>query len=132
MTLIAAAAAVASAFNLVCAGTITSESLELGKKTEPYSYTYRFDLKANKYCQGDCKAQRPIFKLDPTVITLQDERADTPSEKSIHVETINRETGRHYILANTDSHELGMMLLKWEGQCEKGPFTGFPEFKTKF
>jgi hypothetical protein len=66
------------------------------------------------------------------VITLQDERSDTPSEKRLHVETVNRETGRHYILDNSDSRDLGIMLMKWEGQCEKAPFTGFPEFKTKF
>jgi hypothetical protein len=127
-----AAAAASAAFNLVCTGSITTQSLALGEKSEPYSYTYRIDLKANRYCESDCRSPRPIFKVDPTVITLQDERSDTPSEKRLHVETVNRETGRHYILDNSDSRDLGIMLMKWEGQCEKAPFTGFPEFKTKF
>jgi hypothetical protein len=128
----ASAATDPAQFNLVCSGTLTTESLALGKKSEPYSYTYRFDLKSNKYCEGECKATRAILRVDPTVITLADEKTDTPSERSIHAETIDRETGRHYILRNTDSNDLGIMLMKWEGQCEKAPFTGFPEFKTKF
>ena len=118
-------------FDLVCSGTLESDSLS-GKKSNAYSYRYRFDLTANKWCDGECKAPRDILRLAPTQITLADEKSDTPSERSFRQETIDRETGRHSLVSTSSSRLLGPMIMKWAGQCEKQPFSGFPKFETKF
>jgi hypothetical protein len=124
-------AAAAAAFNLVCSGTYTS-NIDTGKPSRPYQYVYRLDLGAKKWCDGECKVQRPIAKIDPTVLTLVDERTDSLDRKGFAKETIDRETGRHSIERNSTSRLVGLILITWEGQCEKAAFTGFPEFKTKF
>lgn len=131
MTVLALAAAASSAFNLICSGTLTVQSL-LVNKTEPYSYTYRFDLAQNKWCESECKATHEILRVQPTQIILVDEKADTPREKSFAFHMIDRETGKETIVRNSQSNLTGPMLMKWQGQCAKAPFTGFPEFKTQF
>lgn len=126
-------AAVAATFNLVCTGTSTSESM-MGKEVEPYSYEYRFDLAKGVYCEGECKATRPVKRIDPTTIYLSDETKDNLSSHEVESNRIDRETGSQSILytrrSRTDRFDL--MIMKWQGQCEKRPFTGFPAFETKF
>jgi hypothetical protein len=118
-------------FDLVCSGTLESHSIT-GDESKPYSYRYRFDLAQNKWCEGACKAPRDILRLAPTQITLADEKTDTVREHAYRSVTIDRETGRHSILSTSNSRFTGPITMKWEGQCEKQPFSGFPEFETKF
>lgn len=127
-----AASAPNQQFNLVCAGTFTRESVDLGKKVEPYRFVYRFDLAANKWCDGECKGTRGILRVGPTQITLTDENTDTPREKKYRSEFIDRETGRHSTMMTTNSRMLGFYVLRWEGHCDPAPFSGFPTGKVKF
>lgn len=127
-----ATAAIASAFNLVCSGTYTSDSLALGHREEPYSFVYRFDLAANKWCDGECKAVHDIIRVQPTRIILADEDIDGLRESRSRHEIIDRETGEHSIFVKIKSRLTGMLLMKWIGRCEKTPFSGFPTFETKF
>lgn len=127
MTFILTAAA---AFNLVCNGTLNHEAFQ-DRGSEPYSRTLRLDLAAKKYCEGECKALLDIVDIQPTKITLHDEKVDTPRERRFVSETIDRETGRHSGLS-TSGVGSRILIMNWEGQCQSAVFTGFPDFKTKF
>lgn len=126
------AAAAAATFNLVCTGTIESESFYGGKKTEPYSYTYRLNLDSKKWCEQDCKVLHHIADVQPGVLVLSPRKdIDTATRKEFTSGEINRETGRQTILATSGRRD-GILIMKWEGQCEKAPFSGFPTLSTKF
>lgn len=125
------ATAAVAAFNLVCSGTVTSE-MSSQKKSEPYTYTYRINLNAGLYCAGPCKAQGKIHEIQPTRLILADVRTDTSKERYIETNSIDRETGAHFILISSEMPLLPNSLKKWTGSCEKAPFTGFPKVETKF
>jgi hypothetical protein len=122
--------AAATAFNLVCSGTMSHESY-FDKGSEPFIRTLRIDLHAKKYCDGDCKAQFDIEEVQPSFIRLKKLETDTPRERRFIDETIDRETGRYSGL-RTSGTGTGILIMKWEGQCEKADFTGFPDLETKF
>lgn len=129
--LLTTGAAVAAAFNLVCSGTIESTTLE-GTRTEPYSYIYRLDLDAKKWCDDGCGVLRDIAEVQPAFIVLQpNKNIDTSTQKEFYETRIERETGRETTLL-TSGRRASILIMKWEGQCEKQPFTGFPKFDTKF
>jgi hypothetical protein len=123
--------AAATAFNLLCAGTLHADSFA-SKRDEPYSVTYRVDLAAKKWCDGECRAIREIADIQPASLQLEEPRdINTPTQKEFFSSSIDRETGRHSMVS-TSGHREGILILKWEGHCEKADFTGFPEFQTKF
>lgn len=128
------AIAAAAAFNLVCSGTLTSSSFVGGEKSEPFTYIYRLDIDRKIYCDGDCKATRPIEAIQPTQIMLSSSNVDTPSERATSFTMIDRETGAFQ--SSSTSSQRGdrrtILVMKWTGQCEKAAFTGFPKFDTKF
>jgi hypothetical protein len=129
---LATAPAPANQFNLECKGTLSSESFYAGKKAEPYAYTYRIDLSAKKYCDGECKVLRDVADVQPTVIVLEpDQDISSSTEKKFSSGSIDRETGRHSVLVTSGRRE-DILILRWEGQCERQPFSGFPSFPTKF
>ena len=125
--------AAAATFNLTCTGTMESKTI-FGEETEPYSYTYRMDLDAQKWCDGECKALFPIHAIHPTEIELQYDKSSSPSEEKLTANSIDRETGRQSILATSKNPRdpRSILIIKWEGMCEKSDFTGFPKFETKF
>ena len=131
--MISTAAAIAATFNLLCTGTSTTTTLQ-GKKTEPYEATYRLDLDKMKWCESECKALHDIAKVQPTFISLQDEKEDTPSRQSMTISQVDRETGRHTatLTAKTYGRFGYTVIITYDGQCERQPFSGFPKFETKF
>ena len=134
MTMIAmfATPAIAATFNLVCSGTITTDSFYARGQKEPYSYTYRIDLDKRKWCEGQCGVIRDIHDVQPVRIELEPpEDTNTPTKKRFFSSTINRTTGVHSTLL-TSGRGTDMLIMKWEGSCSKQPFTGFPTFETKF
>lgn len=127
------ALAAAATFNLVCTGSYTTKSIYT-EKSEPFNTEYRIDLDKSMYCDGECKAPRPLAKIAPTEIYFLDKTVDTPSEKSLNSMWVNRETG---VFTGVFTHKnprdrLSILIMKWDGKCERKPFTGFPTFKTKF
>jgi hypothetical protein len=119
-------------FNLDCKGALrTLSPATLTDKTEPYTSTYRLDLAAKKWCEGECRAQHDIDKVTPVAIVLELKDTDTPREHEIIHNVISRESGEHHVMidSGTGSMKIGMF---WTGQCEKAPFTGFPAPQTKF
>jgi hypothetical protein len=70
----------AAAFNLICTGTQTTDSI-IGHDTKPYETTYRVNLDVKKWCEGQCKAHHDIVSIQPAELRLQDKNKDTPSER---------------------------------------------------
>lgn len=126
-----ASAAAAATFNLICSGTLTTESF-YSKESKPYRYEYRIDLEQKKWCSEDCKVIREIADVQPTRLVLEPPQdVNTVTEKKFSSGYIDRETGRHSVFASS-GRRADIIMLNWEGQCEKAPFTGFPAFETKF
>ncbi|CAN5369885.1 hypothetical protein BH10PSE14_BH10PSE14_04550 [soil metagenome] len=120
-------------FNLVCAQTTITDSFS-GKSKETRNTIYRLDLDRKIYCSEDCKATFPIAKVDPTKLWLRDEKVDSPSEHVLDYLLIDRETGQ---LSGAYTHSnprdrMSIMIIDYQGQCERADFTGFPTFQTKF
>ncbi len=121
-----------AAFNLLCTGTHSVKSLTL-EKTEPYEIEYRVELDAERWCEGDCEQPRDFYSVEETQLTLQYKKEDTPFGSELLTNTINRRDGKHTILVTSRRRSAAsIIILKWDGQCEQRPFTGFPEVSTKF
>lgn len=129
----AGAVAALAAFNLLCQGMLTTTTFD-GQQVEPYSRTYRVDLDAGQWCESDCKILRPIVEVQPAFITLQDSKATDPALRSTVLNMVNRETGAHTILSTLvmGRRTTTTVVSRFEGQCERQDFTGFPELETKF
>lgn len=120
-------------FNLVCTGTQKTMSMA---PDEIVSYTdvYRIDLDNKKWCEAECKAVHDIASVQPTVIVLAESKVDTPSERSMVLHSIDRETGAHSFTSTYSNprYRLQSLLIRSTGQCQRAPFSGFPKFETKF
>lgn len=124
--------AASTAFNLSCVGTLETESFYNGKTSEAYSYSYRIDLEAGRYCESSCKAIHTIYEVQPAYIVLEaPEDIDTPTLKRFFRTSIDRETGVQSTLM-TSGRRQDILIMKWTGQCAKQPFSGFPTLETKF
>ena len=125
------AIAALGAFNLVCTGTITTDGAPPSPEDD-YSYTYRIDLDAEKWCEEDCKTIHKIAAIQPAQITLEDSHDKDPVLGESKMKTfVNRETGRHTVIASSLYFRRPMTMI-WKGQCERAPFSGFPKIETKF
>lgn len=131
--MVSMALAAAAAFNLVCSGTMTAETIA-GNKREPYTAIYRVDLDRQLWCESECRAHHPIQSVQPGSLTLHSDEVDSPSEKSSMLNQIDRVTGKHLITSTKKTYGRFAMIIimKYDGQCERQPFTGFPEIETKF
>jgi hypothetical protein len=123
-------ATAALAFNLVCTGTLETKSY-FDRRIEPYERTYRMDLGAKKWCEGECKALFDFSDIGATYLILANKTVDTPRERSFSSHQIDRETGAESSLMTSGVRER-ILILKWDGQCQRAPFSGFPKFETKF
>lgn len=119
-----------TAFNLTCSGTLRTQTIE-GIREEPYRTVYRIDLARNKYCEEDCRALHDIANVGPTAIQLEESDVDTPRRRSHTSNLINRETGEHRAMGASGLRE-SIIILNWQGTCERSDFTGFPTFPTRF
>lgn len=129
--MLAAAAAVAAAFNLVCTGTETTRSIA-GEKLEPYTHIYRVDLDKKKWCEEGCSVVRDVAEVQQSFLELEPRRnVDTAVDRDFFEWTIDRTTGRESMLASKGLRA-DIIILKWEGTCARQPFTGFPSPPTKF
>lgn len=133
LALIATAAAVVAGgqFNLDCSGSVERTAVMLGASTEPFSTTYRVDLGASRWCSDSCEARSPIARIEPTRILLENKDIDTPREREQLLIVIDRRTGAYkaFAIAGTGA---SAVALEWTGTCDRAPFTGFPQFETKF
>lgn len=125
-----AAAAVASTFNLVCAGEVKSFGAgEAG--SEPFETIYRVDLDSGTWCEGECSEQKPLAKVTGTTLIFEDELEEGATSRTERMSMVSRETGE-LLSKSITLASYGKLSLFYTGQCEAAPFTGFPEFETKF
>lgn len=130
----AIAASPSAQFDLMCSGTLTTTSALTPRQAKPYSSHYRIDLAAKKWCEAECKVLHDVAAVQPAQLTLQSEEVDTLHERSSLMNIVDRETGAHKILASSSSthDQRTATILHWEGSCEPGTFSGFPDLDTKF
>lgn len=121
------------AFDLVCAGEMSSEAIT-GNTSKPYSVRYRVDLAASKYCEDQCATVNPIFKVDPGVLVFESIDKDAPSERVRKINNVSRNTGEHLMLYTSRStgSAASVLIMRWRGTCERADFTGFPTAGAKF
>lgn len=124
--MLGSAVAMASAFNLLCNGTMYTRDPDdpySGPALQNVSETYRIDLVARRWCVDKCTTTLPIIRVEPTRLVLQD--ITTPSEgiRSYNVE-VNRETGAMF-----STLRVAGMEVRTVQRCEPQPFTGFPLLK---
>lgn len=116
--------AVATAFNMVCAGTVADDrniQRPGDPQPGPYETVYRIDLDRGQWCDGDCTVLHDgILVVPPRLILHPGHQSD------IHGISINRATGEHrgprYTAMITDPGG-----PQRRGQCREAEFTGFPE-----
>ncbi len=126
-----AAAAVATSFNLVCTGSHTSLVSPEPETSQAYQVTYRIDLAAMRYCEGECRTISNLGQIQPTYIELWRTDSDTPSGKSRSWNMVNRQTGAHDRTSVYESRSRSS-IEGWHGTCQRQPFSGFPSPITKF
>lgn len=120
-------ATTAQAFNLNCTGTF------YGTDISPFSYTYRLDLSQKKWCGGDCTRIFDFAEISPNQLTFENEKKETRDGPQLTVSSVDRISGIYTRLHKwRSSINRKPMDIEWIGQCEPGPFTGFPLVPTKF
>jgi hypothetical protein len=91
---------------------------------EPIDASFRIDLTEGRYCSGECKETKPIYRVTQTTIILDFVR--TPDDKgSERIEKVSRESGS-YVSQLWYDGQTSMVTL---GACSPAPFTGFPKRK---
>lgn len=116
---IALVAAVAAAFNLVCAGDTVSMVGDKEPKQSKFSLTIRVDLESKRYCTNDCPSTAPLERVTATEIVFKEMTGVMNSSMKV-----NRESGAFSLFASVDK-----TVLYRDGQCERAPFSGFPSIK---
>ena len=117
------AAAAAATFNLSCD---LHMKLVASHYTAPMEAdtrkTFRLDLAALRWCEGDCRETKPIVRVrDTLLILIEDSDSRIDAYESL---TINRESGRY------DHHKrINESSMDGKGFCKPMPFTGFPARK---
>lgn len=128
--LILAGVVAATSFNLDCKGMLESTSY-FEKKNEPYEYVYRINLGTKKWCDGECLMPRDFAEISDSLFVLEQKDVDTPRTREQSHNSINRVTGEQKIFTSS-GEGAAMLLMSWEGRCQKQPFTGFPTSSRQF
>lgn len=116
-------ASTAALFNLVCTGTQFiggPADIWAGKNKTPYSVEYRIDLKAERWCFGNCASTRPIHRVDSTQIVFEMSEDSTGDNLVV----VNRESGAFLDRQRFLGAE-GYTSMRY-GTCVRAPFKGFP------
>ena len=112
----ASAGAQLQRFDLECADTVETN----GDAEAPYVAHYRIDLVVKRWCEGECRAVKSLADVQSSFITLEGQ------QNSEFWHAIDREKGEDQIFSS-----LGV-TKHTTGSCIRKPFSGFPNFKTKF
>jgi hypothetical protein len=125
-------------FDLVCTGTTEQTTVGEPKRHEPFNATFHIDLEGKKWCTGGCGAIYDIYSVQPATIELKEpkhvERPTFPlslAGDEIDTSFISRTTGEYHALFSTGQGR-NILMRVTKGSCERRPFSGFPEIKTKF
>ncbi|WP_138140626.1 hypothetical protein [Brevundimonas vancanneytii] len=116
-----AAAQTAQRFDLRCEGT---RSEELNGPEAPYSYGFRVDLDAGKWCWAHCERIFDLKEVNPDRLVFDEKSSETRRERQSVWHDVSRTTGAHKLLSITIS--IVPRYYKVEGTCRPAPFSGFP------
>lgn len=113
---------VATAFDLVCTGTISEVPRALSAPLIDrgrFHIVYRIDLEQRLYCTGECVSTQAIQSVTGSEIRFWSAgyRAALPRG----VKSVDRDTGQY-----RDVLLSGTQALHSNGSCAPAPFTGFP------
>lgn len=125
------AALVGQSFNLNCTGIFETRMIGVDKR-EAFSKTYRVDLEEGLWCENECPNRFPIAQVSDAQIDFTDKMIDTGGFPGRLQVFVNRNTGEYFGLSSSREPGIGPLTLKWTGTCERAPFSGWPERKTKF
>lgn len=116
-------AGAAAAFNLSCSISSIGFMGEMPRKPNaPMTATFRVDLAARRYCEGDCRSTESIAKVTSTDLYLK--MTDQPRLKEFL--RINRQSGdmlSMWRLGSTSADSIETAT------CTPSRFTGFPSSK---
>lgn len=113
--MIAVALQVATAFNLVCTGTMIMNRADTGR---PQEVILRVDLESGRFCFDDCGQVTAIERVSETEIVFQD--VDLPATHGRVLRRLDRTNGAYLLSIESDRLSMGMV-----GRCVEAPFTGF-------
>ncbi|WP_395613955.1 hypothetical protein [Allosphingosinicella sp.] len=124
--MIALALQVVAAFNLVCTGQHREGPMTMAtplgsRDGTPFSITYRVDLHRGRYCSGECRSTEALAEVTQGEIVFRFDRA-ARGDPSGNITRVNRETGLY-----TSTTILGELIFSDMGECQRAPFTGFPQ-----
>jgi hypothetical protein len=117
---LAAAAAHPQQFDLDCTG---PDASGMWKQA---SIHLRVDTARGEWCDGECKALRPIADVQPTVLWLDKSVDAEDAAGQGHFRTVDRESGEY------TNARMGPGGYAEKALCTVQPFSGFPTFDTKF
>jgi len=120
-------AVAAMTFNLSCTGLIESDSVEKGKRVEPFSTTFRIDLTSKKWCEGSCASTHDIAHFDDVSITLQADSTGPglPHNYSRMSYIRGTPSGLYSEYRTSFPDREHAYFFRREAQCTEGMFTGF-------
>lgn len=123
--MMAAAAATALAFNLICSGQAwdSYKILAPAENKRAFEITYHVDLSTKRYCSGKCTVTAPIKEVTPTQIVFELEERGTMDDTLTYV---SRESGRYFDRTRRYISGDTVMVNVAEGECQIAPFTGLP------
>ncbi len=109
-------------FDLACQG---HKWTQRGGSGEDFAFRARIDLKAGKWCEGDCKATSAIASVSDDKLMLADEGTLNTRIEMERMVTYDRKANSfHYRYSQfrpTDEY------LEYQGSCTAQPFTPFPQ-----
>jgi hypothetical protein len=118
---VSAATAQTAPFDLACEGVRVTE---LDGPQEPYTYGFRIDLDAGRWCWSTCERTFEINELGPDLIILHFVDEDGRSVERWTRNEINRQNGEHELLS-IDVRPMAR-FYNVKGVCAPQPFSGFP------
>jgi hypothetical protein len=124
VVMIAAPAAAADQFDLVCKGLERDGS---SRQRKPVEKHYRVDLATKRWCSGACARSSQIQQIIPDRIVFRDAERKFYSDNLVshYVDRRSGEWVDHWFAASGASVER-------DGQCEVATFSGISEPPIKF
>jgi hypothetical protein len=127
LMLVAAPAAAADQFDLVCKG---QWRFGASDPYEPHDFRLRIDLKAKRFCEMDCKATEPIADVQPNLIVFRQAEAEDRALGTMFTDEVDRSTGKYTYFKYSERPR--HVWIQEDAICEPAPFSGFPELTKKF
>jgi hypothetical protein len=122
----------AATFNLNCTGLIESQTVESGKKVEPFSTIFRIDLVSKKWCEGACTSANDIDHFDDVGITLKSTSTGSGLPHSYtRMSYVRGGPAGHYSEYRTSFPDRQhAYFYRREAQRTEGPFSGIRNLPT--